>query len=115
MKEESKRIQKEKLLAKAEEHKEKLYNDANVAADRVVVYGKNILVLGGALYVGYTILDRYLASKLNTTKKTDPGKYEALNKIVLPILAFALQQGSLSLIKKARLLLIDYLEKNTDD
>jgi hypothetical protein len=115
MKEESKKIHKEKLLAKAQEHKERLYLDTNTAAERVVIYGKNALVLGGALYVGYTILDKYLDAQFRTTKKSEPGKYEALNKIILPILAFALQQGSLSLIKKARLMLIDYLEKNTDD
>ena len=113
-KELTKNQRKRELLAKANKHQESLYNDLNSASERAVVFGKNMLVLGGVLYVGYTVLDKYLDAKLARTKKVDPGRFEALNKIILPVLAFALQQGSLTLIKKARLMLVKYLEKQAD-
>ena len=112
MKEETKKKRKQVLLEKAQIHQKKLYADLNETSERALIYGKNALALGSVLYVGYTILDRYLDARLGASqKKKDPNKYETLNKIILPILIFALQQGSMSLIKKARLMLIDYLEE----
>ena len=61
------------------------------------------------------ILERYLDAKLGAIeKKNNPNRYETLNKIILPLLIFALQQGSMTLIRKARIMLIDYLEKERD-
>ena len=112
MKEEHKQKRKKKLQQKAQHYQEKLYADLNEGSERVIVFGKNALALSGALYVGYTILERYLDAKLGAIeKKQNPNRYETLNKIILPILIFALQQGSMTLIRKARLMLIDYLEK----
>ena len=112
MKEETKKKRKQVLLEKAQIHQKKLYADLNETSERALIYGKNALALGSVLYVGYTILDRYLDARFGASqKKKDPNKYETLNKIILPILIFALQQGSMSLIKKARLMLIDYLEE----
>jgi len=113
--EESKKQKKLVLLDNAKGHQQNLYNDLNSASERVVVFGKNALVISGVIYVGFTILDRFLEAKLATTeRKKDPGKFDSLNKIILPLLAFALQQGSLALMKKARLMLVEYLEKQDD-
>ena len=100
------------LLAKAKAHQKKLYMDLNETSERAIVFGKNALALGAVMYVGYTVLDRFLDAKLGSAqKKENPNRYDTLNKIILPILIFALQQGSMTLIRKARLMLIDYLEE----
>ena len=110
--EEHKRRRKQKLQDKAKTYQEGLYHDLNESSERLVVFGKNALAISGALYVGYTILERYLDARLGAIeKKKNPNRYETLNKIILPVLIFALQQGSMTLIRKARLMLIDYLEK----
>jgi hypothetical protein len=115
MREEHKKKYKQKLLDKAQHHQQQLYADLNESSERVVVFGKNAIALSGALFVGYTILERFLDAKLGAIeKKKNPNRYETLNKIILPVLIFALQQGSMTLIRKARLLLIDYLEKQKD-
>ena len=115
--EQSKKKKKADLKATATAHQEALYAQLNATADRLVDYGKSMAVIGGILYVGYTILDRYLDARLKTTEKEeDSGKYATLHKIILPFVALALQQGSTVLLKKARLMLIDYLEeKNNPD
>jgi hypothetical protein len=106
---------KEQLQASVSEYQRSLYSDLNIASDRVVVYGKNMLLLGGVLYVGYTILDRLIEVKIGSIeKKKERGSFDSLNKIILPLVAFALQQGSLTLMKKARIMLVDYLEKQAD-
>ena len=113
--EEYKKKRKQKLLEQAKGHQEKLYADLNESSERVVVFGKNALAVSGVLYVGYTILERFLDAKLGAIeKKKNPNRYETLNKIILPILIFAMQQGSMTLIRKARLMLIDYIEKQRD-
>lgn len=113
--EENKKKKKQRLLEQAQAHQEKLYADLNESTERAVVFGKNALVISGVLFVGYTILERYLDAKLGAIeKKKSPNRYETLNKIILPVLIFALQQGSMSLIRKARIMLIDYLEKERD-
>lgn len=115
MKESTNLYRKEELLAKAKEHQKSLYSDLNITSERVVVLGKNMIILGGVLYVGYTILDRFLEANIQAPKKKkEHGKFDSLNKIILPLVAFALQQGSLTLMKKARLMLVDYLEKQAD-
>jgi hypothetical protein len=112
----TKKYRKNELLAVSKEYKKALTNDLNISSDRIVSYGKNMAVIGGVLYVGYTVLDRFLEAKLKTEKKTTkPNKYETLNKMILPILAMALQQGSTILLKKARVLLIDYLEEKNKE
>jgi len=111
-KEATKIRRKSELLASAKKHQASLSKELNISSERVVVFGKNMAVLGGALYVGYTVLDRFLEAKLKTEKKEDkPNKFETLNKMILPFLALALQQGSTVLLKRARLMLIDYLEE----
>lgn len=113
--EENKRKRRIKLQKKSKLHQEKLYSDLNESSERVVVFGKNAIALSGVLYVGYTIIDRYLDARLGSLeKKKNPNRYETLNKIILPILIFALQQGSMTLIRKARMMLIDYIEKERD-
>ena len=112
MREEIKQKRKQRLLNKAKDNQEKLYEELNESAERIVIFGKNALAVSGVLYVGYTILERYLDAKLGAIeKKKNPNRYETLNKIILPVLIFALQQGSMTLIKKARLMLMDYIEK----
>ena len=112
MREETKKKRKQVLLEKAKIHQKKLYSDLNETSERVVIFGKNAIALSAVLYVGYTVLDRYLDAKLGSIeKKKNPNRYETLNKIILPILIFALQQGSMTLIRKARVMLIDYLEE----
>jgi hypothetical protein len=108
---------KSELKAASKKYRKALYKELNTSSIRIVEFGKNMAVLGGGLYVGYTILDRFLDSQLKTEKKKeDAGKFESLNKIILPLLALALQQGSMILLKKARIMLIDYLEeKNKAD
>ena len=108
----TKKLKKDELLAASKEYKKALTNNLNISSDRIVTYGKNMAVIGGVLYVGYTVLDRFLESQLKMEKKkAKPNKYETLNKMILPILAMALQQGSTILLKKARVMLIDYLEE----
>lgn len=103
---------KSELKAASEKHQKALYKELNISSIRIVEFGKNMAVLGGVLYVGYTILDRFLAAQIKTEKKKEEGgKFESLNKIILPLLALALQQGSMILLKKARIMLIDYLEE----
>ena len=103
---------KNELLATSKKHQEGLSKELNTSSERVVEFGKNMAVVGGVLYVGYTVLDRFLEAKLNTKKKeTKPNKFETLNKMILPLLAMALQQGSTILLKRARVMLIDYLEE----
>lgn len=115
MKAEIKKQRKQILLEKAKNHQKKLSDDLNESSEKIVVFGKNALAISGALYVGYTILDRLLGAKLaSIEKKKNPNRYDTLNKIILPILIFALQQGSMTLIRKARIMLIDYLEKERD-
>lgn len=110
--EESKKRRKQILLDNAKEHKSKLSSDLNESSERVLIFGKNALAISGVLYVGFTIIDKYLDSKLGSTeKKKNPNRYDTLNKIILPVLIFALQQGSMTLIRKARLMLMDYIEK----
>ena len=108
---------KSELLANSKKYQEALSKEINISSARVVAFGKNMAVIGGVLYVGYTILDRILEAKLKTEKKQEkPNKFETLNKIILPLLAMALQQGSTILLKRARIMLIDYLEeKNKTD
>ena len=99
-----------------ERHQKALYKELNTSSIRIVEFGKNMAVLGGMLYVGYTILDRFLDSQLKTEKKKEKaGKFDSLNKIILPILAMGLQQGSTIVLKKARTMLIDYLEEKEKD
>lgn len=105
---------KNELLATSKKHQETLSNELNTSSERVVEFGKNMAVVGSILYVGYTVLDRFLEAKLKTTKKeTKPNKFETLNKMILPLLAMALQQGSVVLMKKARIMLVDYLEEKS--
>ena len=108
---------KSELKAASEKHQKALYKELNTSSIRIVEFGKNMAILGGMLYVGYTILDRFLDSQLKTEKKKEKAdKFGSLNKIILPLLAMALQQGSMILLKKARIMLIDYLEeKNNKD
>ena len=111
-KEATKIRRKSELLASVNRHRDALGKELNISSERIVVFGKNMALLGGALYVGYTVLDRFLEAKLKTEKKEDkPNKFETLNKMVLPFLALALQQGSTVLLKRARVMLIDYLEE----
>jgi len=108
----SKTQKKLKLQAIFNSHKKELYSELNVASERVVEFGKTMAVVSGVLYVGYTVLDRFLEAKIGTEKKaSEAGKFEALNKLILPIVAYALQQGSVILLKRAREVLIKYLEK----
>jgi len=110
----SKKLRKSELLATSEKHRKALYNELQISSDRLVDFGKNMAVIGGVLYIGYTVLDRYLNLKLKTKeKKNKPNKYEALNNLILPLLAMALQQGSVILLKKARSMLIEYLEEKS--
>ena len=112
----SKDIKRQKLQTRYKSHQKELYKDLNISSNRVVEYGKNMAVLGGVLFVGYTVLDRLLNAKLKTgQKKEEPSRYEALNKILLPILAAGLQQGSVVLLKRAKDLLIDYLEEKAEN
>lgn len=105
---------KNELLATSKKHQQGLSQELNTSSERVVEFGKNIAVLGSVLYVGYTVLDRFLEAKLKTTKKeAKPNKFETLNKMLLPLLAMALQQGSVFLMKKARIMLVDYLEEKS--
>ena len=108
---------KNELLASSKKHQAALMTELSISSERLVVFGKNMAVIGGALYVSYTVLDRFLEAKLKSEKKkAKPNKYETLNKMILPLLAMALQQGSMVLLKKARIMLVDYLEEknNTD-
>ncbi|RLD21243.1 MAG: hypothetical protein DRI71_09350 [Bacteroidetes bacterium] len=103
---------KNELLATSKTHQEALSKELNTSSDRLVEFGKNMAVISSVLYVGYTVLDRFLEAKLKTTKKeSKPNKFETLNKMILPLLAMALQQGSVVLMKKARIMLVDYLEE----
>lgn len=113
----TKKQRKQELLALSKSHQDALYKELNVSSDRVVEFGKSMALIGGVLYVGYTVLDRFLDAKLKTENKgKEPSKYETLNKMILPLLAMALQQGSTILLKRARIMLVDYLEeKNNQD
>ena len=108
---------KSELLDISKKHTTALVKDLNISADRAVDFGKNMALIGGVLYVGYTVLDRFLEAKLNTQKKDkQPNKFATLNKMIQPLLAMAIQQGSTVLLKRARIMLIDYLEeKNSED
>ena len=108
---------KSELLEISKKHTTALVKDLNISADRAVDFGKNMALIGGVLYIGYTVLDRFLEAKLNTQKKDkQPNKFATLNKMIQPLLAMALQQGSTVLLKRARVMLIDYLEeKNSKD
>jgi hypothetical protein len=108
---------KKELQASSRLHKEALSKELNTSFDRLTDFSKNMLVIGGVLFTGYTILDRLLEAKLSTSKKSSrPGKLDSLNRIILPMLAMALQQGSMVLLKKARIMLVEYLEeKNAHD
>lgn len=111
-KEATKIRRKSELLASVNKHRAALGKELNISSDRLVVFGKNMALLGGALYIGYTVLDRFLEAKLKTKEKiNEPNKFETLNKMILPILAMALQQGSTILLKRARVMLIDYLQE----
>jgi hypothetical protein len=112
----AKRKRKQVLLNLSKNHQKALYHELNVSSDRVFEFGKNMAIIGGVLYVGYTVLDRFLDTKLKSQKNKTPGKLETLNKMILPILAMALQQGSTILLKRARNMLVEYLaEKRNDD
>ena len=103
---------KSELLATSKKFQKSLSKELNISSERVVDFSKNMAILGGVLFVGYTILDRFLEAKMRTnTKKQKPNKFDSLNKIILPMLALALQQGSVVLMKKARILLVEYLEE----
>ena len=107
---------KSELKAATEKHQKALYQELNTSSIRIVEFGKNMAVLGGMLYVGYTILDRFLDALLKTEKKKEKaGKFDSLNKIILPLLAMGLQQGSMIVLNKARSMLIDYLEEKEKD
>ena len=60
---------KSELKAATEKHQKALYQELNTSSIRIVEFGKNMAVLGGMLYVGYTILDRFLDALLKTEKK----------------------------------------------
>ncbi len=112
----SKTRKKLKLQAAFNSHKKALYGELNVASVRVVEFGKTMAMVSGVLYVGYTVLDRFLDAKLRTEKKAgESGNFMTLNKIILPVLAYALQQGSVVLLKRAREILVNYLEKQVDE
>ena len=108
---------KSELLEISRKHSTALAKELNISANRAVDFGKNMALIGGVLYVSYTVLDRFLEAKLNTEKKhKEPNKFVTLNKMIQPLLAMALQQGSTVLLKRARIMLIDYLEeKNSND
>ncbi|HHL53145.1 MAG TPA: hypothetical protein ENJ39_07180 [Flammeovirgaceae bacterium] len=115
-----KKQKKEHLRHAYEEHRQALERELHIAADRVLTFAKNLAVVGGVLYVGYTVLDRYLDAKLkslnNASEAKQEDKYATLKKIILPFVALALQQGSMIMLRKARLMLINYLEeKDTAD
>ncbi len=110
-----KKQKKEHLRQAYQAHRQALERELHIATDRALVFGKNLAVVGGVLYVGYTVLDRYLDAKLksenNTAEEKKEDKYATLKKIILPFVALALQQGSMIMLRKARLMLIDYLEE----
>jgi len=108
---------KSELKAASEKHQKALYKELNTSSIRIVEFGKNMAVLGGMLYNSKTILNRFLNSQLKTlNKKEEDGNLDTFNKKSLQLLEFALQQGSMILLKKARIMLIDYLEeKNSKD
>jgi hypothetical protein len=105
---------KKELQASSRKYKESLSKELNTSFDRLTDFSKNMLIIGGVMFAGYTILDRLLEAKLNTQKKrSSPSKFDSLNKIIMPMLAMALQQGSVVLLKKARNMLVEYLEEKT--
>jgi len=115
-----KKQKKEHLKQAYEVHRQALERELHIAADRALIFAKNLAVVGGVLYVGYTVLDRYLDAKLkslnNASEAKQEDKYATLKKIILPFVALALQQGSMIMLRKARLMLINYLEeKDTAD
>jgi len=111
----TKNQKKTELLATFKFHRQELYKELNVSSERVVDFGKNMALIGGVLYVSYTVLDRFLDAKLKTAKKNnEPNKFEVLNKIILPVLAMGLQQGSIALLKRAKDMLINYLEEKAE-
>ena len=63
---------KNELLATSKKHQEGLSQELNTSSERVVEFGKNMAVLGSVIYVGYTVLVRFLEAKLKTTKKNRP-------------------------------------------
>ena len=114
----SKNQKKIKLQARFKFHQQELYSELNVSSTREVEFGKNMAIISGVLFAGYTVLDRFLDAKLKTeNKKPDSGKFEVLKKIILPILALGLQQGSIVLLKRVKIMLLNYLEEkaNKDD
>lgn len=115
--EDTKVKRKTELKKASQKYQLDLYDNLSVTSDRVLNFGKNMAIIGGVLYVGYTILDRYLDAELRTNdKKQEEGKYATLTKILLPLLALALQQGSIIILKRVKSMLIDYLEeKNKGD
>ena len=60
---------KNELLASSKKHQAALMTELSISSERLVVFGKNMAVIGGALYVSYTVLDRFLEAKLKSEKK----------------------------------------------
>ena len=60
---------KNELLASSKKHQAALMTELSISSERLVVFGKNMAVIGGALYVSYTVLDVFLEAKLKSEKK----------------------------------------------
>lgn len=102
---------RKELLDKLEKKKKELQDHFSEGATNAINLGKGALVMGTAILMGYTILDRYLEARFKPIEKarTNTKTKSSTNKLLYPIFSIILQQGASSLFESGQKRLIDYL------
>jgi len=101
---------KKELLAILEAKKRKLQLHFDEGANKALEVGKGMVVVGAGVLLLYTILDRYLESKFRSNSATEASTKSTSNKLIYPLLAMVLQQGTSVLINASQKKLVEYLK-----
>lgn len=108
---------KEQLQIQSEEFKRNIENEVDKIASHAEEVGKKVLVIGGALLLGY-----YLVKALTATPENEKGKKKGLSvdqkrhdepagSIVKSIVTNIADQATLFLLTLAREKLLEYIDK----
>lgn len=102
---------RKELLDQLEKKKKELQNHFTEGANNAIDLGKGALVMGTAILMVYTILDRYLEARFKPIEKerVNTKTKSSTNKLLYPFFSIVLQQGASSLFESGQKRLIDYL------
>ena len=104
---------RKELLAILESKKKELQIHFDEGANKAIDVSKGMMVAGAAVFVLYTIFDRYLESKFRNTSSatsTSSGK-SAATKFMYPIFSMVLQEGASLMFNQGQKILNDFIQK----